>query len=67
MKCPVCDGEGGWGEDFGEGTFTFEDCLYCKGKEKISLFRWAGFHFWGVMPEWVWDLYIWIVYKESEK
>lgn len=43
MKCPACEGKGGWHEDFGEGTVLFEGCSYCKESGKISLLNWLWY------------------------
>jgi len=40
MKCPVCDGQGGWDQDFGEGTVLHEACPSCSDTGKVGLFRW---------------------------
>ena len=45
MKCPMCNGEGGWSEDMGEGTILFEKCPFCKDG-KITLRKWLGHYVW---------------------
>jgi len=45
MKCPMCEGVGGWSEDFGEGTILYDKCPYCK-KGKISVFKWVRNEIW---------------------
>ena len=60
MKCPVCEGKGVFEEYIDYQLCDKYECPYCKGKARISVFSWLGYHFWENAPEWVWDLYIWI-------
>lgn len=69
MKCPVCDGLGGFNEYFGEGVTMHEECGFCNDAGKISIFQWISYHFWKLMPDWFWDLVYnayHLFHKESE-
>ena len=67
MKCPVCDGII-MGTDLGEGTFIPDDCPYCKDTLKVPLTKWLKYQFWERAPEWLFDLYVWLVYpREIER
>lgn len=48
MKCPVCNGKGGWREDMGEGTILYDPCYECKETGKLNFFRW----FWLLLWNW---------------
>lgn len=43
MKCPLCDGEGGYSDDF---TIPYHDCEYCKGTGKVWF--WKRFWWWWI-------------------
>ena len=47
MKCPICGGNGGWQEDFGEGTILYEPCNQCKETGKVSVFY--------IIRLWIWQ------------
>jgi hypothetical protein len=49
MKCPVCDGKGGWQEDMGEGTTLHEKCPFCK-KGRVNPFEWMEYWIWQYVP-----------------
>jgi hypothetical protein len=42
-RCPVCGGEGGESEDFGEGTVVFRPCGYCRETGRVGLFKWLSY------------------------
>lgn len=70
MKCPVCDGEGGFSQNFGEGTSVYDECGYCLGAGEISVFEWLSYHFWRIVPDWWWDIAYdvhHLFHKESEE
>ena len=52
MKCPICDGKGGWREDFGEGTVLYEPCNECKEIGKVSIFYIIKLWFWQNVGQW---------------
>ena len=57
MKCPVCDGKGGFYEDFGEGTILFEPCEFCNEGGCVSVKKWLwDWWFWQNAPYWFFDL-----------
>lgn len=42
MKCPICDGEGGWYNDVlwhGVGGGEYEGCDFCNGTGSVSVFK----------------------------
>jgi len=46
MKCPICEGEGGWTEIV--DTYLggpHETCGYCEGVGKISPWRWFDYQY----------------------
>lgn len=51
-RCPVCEGEGGWSQDFGEGTTLEEPCNYCPGTGQLSLGEWLGYWWYQYSPIW---------------
>ena len=53
MKCPMCDGAGGWNEYMGEGTLLHEKCPFCKDGS-ISLFKWINNHVWQYLTGFDW-------------
>jgi hypothetical protein len=46
MKCPVCEGKGGWYENWGEGTVLQEPCPECNETGQMNIFKWINFHLW---------------------
>jgi hypothetical protein len=40
MKCPICEGKGGWDENHGEGTVIHEACPNCDDTGRVGLFNW---------------------------
>jgi len=52
MKCPICDGKGGWSEDFGEGTVLREPCHECNETGKVSFFYIIRLRLWQNIGEW---------------
>ena len=55
MRCRLCEGKGGWSEDFGEGTVIREECPSCNETGKIGLFCWLQWAFWDHVPEWFFE------------
>jgi hypothetical protein len=55
VKCPVCDGIGGFYEDYGEGPILMEKCTYCH-KGQLGLLKWLSYHFWQNAPDWLWSV-----------
>lgn len=58
MKCPVCNGDGGF-HDYpaGEGTHVFEPCIYCKETGKVSFVKRVNYWLWqSVLPDWYFEL-----------
>ena len=58
MKCNICDGEGGWYENYDmDWTNIHEECPYCNGTGRMSFSQW----FWENAPvrfvEWYGDTF----------
>lgn len=66
MKCPICDGKGGWDENMGEGTVLHEECPFCKSG-KISVFEWIVNLAWQNMPDWLIDSFALLAQKREDK
>jgi len=51
MKCPVCEGNGGWNEGFVEGTVLHEACPRGDDTGKINFFHWLWLYLfnWGLL------------------
>jgi len=48
MKCPICDGEGGWYEPvlyYGYGGGPYEECIYCNGTGKVWFWKWFDYKY----------------------
>ena len=52
MKCPHCNGKGGWYEDFGEGTIIDEPCGECLCTGKVNIFYIIRLWFWQSIGQW---------------
>jgi len=61
MKCPICNGKGGWREDMGEGTVLYEPCYECNESGNMPLEKYLWFWFWQYAPvsfvEWYSDTF----------
>ena len=66
MKCPTCDGKGGWEEyvaNIDNSPVWWQVCPHCNAS------KWQGFTnwFWHIMPVWIVELIADLFYKmESE-
>jgi len=51
MKCPVCEGNGGWNEGLVEGIVLHEACLCCDDTGKVNFFHWLRLYLfnWGLL------------------
>lgn len=59
MKCPVCDGGGGWPDDRGiDGYEDWDDCGYCSAVGTISLRHYLSYWFWQYLPQRPWEWYV---------
>ncbi len=62
MRCPMCEGEGGWYEfvDYGLGQGPYTQCWTCKGEGELSMWTRISVWFWENAPvrfvEWYSDL-----------
>ena len=60
LKCPVCDGEGGWSDDRGiDGYEDWDNCGACASTGRVGI-RWLlSYWFWITVPvrfvEWYGD------------
>lgn len=66
MKCPTCEGKGGWGYYISyPDMHVFEECLRCKETGKVGIVEWLQHQFWSRVPvrfvEWCAD----IMYREE--
>jgi hypothetical protein len=66
MKCPTCEGKGGWSEDFGEGTVLHEPCNHCDETGSIPLWEWLQVKFWCWAPEWYFEWWANMFYPYKE-
>ena len=51
MKCPICNGSGGWWDDYGEGTVLYDPCNECKETGKVSILYIVRLWFWQTIGE----------------
>lgn len=58
IKCPICEGKGGWTEDFGEGTVVKEPCDYCHEKGKIGILEYVMYQIF--QYEFLWAVWEWL-------
>ena len=60
MKCPTCEGERGWHEDYGlEWVWEWHDCPHCSGTGKINFLEWL----WINLPERITEWFLEWAYK----
>ena len=52
MKCPICNGEGGWSESIASYYNEWWDCGACKETGKVSLLWMIKYWFWNIVPVW---------------
>lgn len=67
MKCPVCEGEGGWWDDMGiDGYSQHERCGLCIEEGTINLKKWLNHQFWNHLPQAIWEWYVDLKYPNKE-
>ncbi len=65
MKCPVCEGEGGWWDDMGiEGYSQYDNCGLCN-EGVINLKKWLKHQYWKHLPQALWEWYVDWKYKDG--
>jgi hypothetical protein len=63
MRCPTCDGKGGWYEWVEDLPGWWQVCPHCHGDKWVGFTNW----FWYTMPVWFIEWYSELRYgKESE-
>jgi hypothetical protein len=50
MKCPYCEGEGGWTEYHAPGVYEDMDCPTCDGTGSVSIKHRLSIWFWDNIP-----------------
>jgi len=66
MICRLCEGKGGWYQDFGEGTVIRDECPPCLGTGRIGLRHWLNWAFWDHAPVWFVEWYGEKFYPDKE-
>jgi len=51
MKCPICNGSGGWWDDHGEVAVLYDPCNECKETGKVSILYIVRLWFWQTIGE----------------
>ena len=57
MKCPFCEGVGGWWESIVLPRDMFSECGVCDATGELSLSKWLHYHFWNNVPVWFIEWY----------
>jgi hypothetical protein len=70
MRCPVCDGKGGYIEHY-DYAYGYVPCAYCTGTGYVSFREWFNVWFWEqFLPlsvcVWILDRCIWIIERYEE-
>ena len=58
MKCPMCNGVGGFYQSICYKNDLYEECPVCDGDGSMPLFAWLSYQFWTNVPVWFiefWD------------
>jgi hypothetical protein len=67
MRCPICEGEGGWPDDRGiDGYEDWDDCSFCNKTGSASLGSIASYWFWTHLPDTIWERYVNWRYDETD-
>jgi len=62
FKCPLCDGEGGWGNNWDE---PYKACSVCDGEGVLS--PWRRLRYWWLAEVWFGWLYDKLTYRWYER
>ena len=66
MKCPICNGVGGFYDSICYRNDMYDSCPFCDGKGSIPFLKWVSYKFWTNVPCWFVELWDKVRYGVSD-